>query len=143
MKELGDLYGLAEENNISVDCFELRKRESLSIMEPDGQCYIAIDPGKIKDERDERSKLAHELGHCLTGSFYNQYAAIDSRQRHENKADKWAAQNLVTEDQLDEAVASGHTEIWDLADVFGLDISLMRKVVCWYTYGNVAADLYF
>ena len=37
-------------------------------------------------------KLAHELGHCCTGSFYNQWATADCRRRHENVADKWAIQ---------------------------------------------------
>ena len=46
MMDLMGLYRIADENNIAVDCFELKKREALSVMDNDGTCYIAIDPLK-------------------------------------------------------------------------------------------------
>lgn len=143
MKPLQEFYRIAQQNNIAVDYFELRKREALSIMDTDGECYIAIDPHRIASESDERNKLAHELGHCLTGSFYNKYAKFDCRQRHENIADKWAIQQLIPVEELDEAVANGSTEFWDLADRFDVTEQFIRKAVCYYVYGNLAAELYF
>lgn len=143
MKGLQEFYRFAEQQNITVDHFRLQKREALSLMDACGACYVAIDPGQIKGETDERAKLAHELGHCATGAFYNCFSDYDCRQRHENKADKWAVCQIVTEDELDEAVAQGHVTLWDLAEYFGVPESLMKKAVCWYTYGNMAADLYF
>ena len=47
MMDLMGLYRLAEDNDIAVDCFELKKREALSVMDNDGACYIAIDPFKL------------------------------------------------------------------------------------------------
>ena len=44
MITLSALYRLAEEENIAVDCYKLKKREALSIMDDDGICYIANDP---------------------------------------------------------------------------------------------------
>lgn len=140
MTELLSLYLLAEEENIMVDCYQLGKRAALSIMDRDGDCYIAIDPFRLESEMDEKVKLAHELGHCKTGSFYNQWAARDVRQKHENRADKWAVQHLVSEEALDDAVAEGHTEMWQLAEHFGVTEDFIRKVVCWYTNGNLAVD---
>lgn len=134
---------MANEENIVVDHFVLFKREALSIMDEDGNCYIAIDPRRIKNEADERSKLAHEIGHCVTGSFYNRYSNFDCRQRHENRADKWAIQKLITVDDLDKAVAQGYTEIWELAERFGVTEEFMRKAVCYYVHGNLATELYF
>lgn len=112
-------------------------------MDLDGECFIAIDPNRIAGEDDERNKLAHELGHCLTGAFYNQYSNYDCRQRHENTADKWAIRNLVTVDELDDAIADGCCEIWELADRFGVAEDFMKKAVCYYVHGNVASELYF
>ena len=143
MKAISDLYGTAQLNNIPVDHFTLGKREALSLMDTDGCCYIALDPNKVKDESDKRCKLAHELGHCLTGAFYNIYATADNRQRHENRADKWAISQLIPVDDLDEAVADGCCEIWELAERFGVTEQLMRKAVCLYVHGNVATELYF
>ena len=87
--------------------------------------------------------MSHELGHCATGSFYNIYAAIDCRQRHENRADKWAITALIPVDDLDEAVAQGCTEVWELAERFQVTEEFVRKAVCYYVHGNVAAELYF
>lgn len=143
MMDLPTLYRLAESEHIEVDCFEMGKREAFSLMDSDGCCYIAIDPFKLCSAQDERLKLAHELGHCITGSFYNRHATLDNRQRHENRADKWAIQALIPVDELDQAVAGGCTEIWDLADRFEVTEEFMRKAVCYYVHGNVAPELYF
>ena len=143
MNALQEFYHIAKEQNIVVDHFALSKREALSFMDLDGECFIAIDPRRISGEIDERNKLAHELGHCITGSFYNQYSDYDCRQYHENRADKWAIRHLVPVEELDQAVADGCCEIWDLAERFGVTEQFMRKAVCYYVHGNVATELYF
>ncbi len=143
MKSLHEIYHIADQKNIVVDCFALSSRESLSIMDEDSACYIAIDPAKITSEADERTKISHELGHCITGAFYNQYSNYDCRQRHENRADKWAAKKLIPVDELDAAVANGYTELWELAEHFGVTEQFMRKAVCYYVHGNLATELYF
>ena len=141
-----ELYEYAEEKGYdtywyNLDCDGL---ESLSIMRVrDGKCFIAIDPFLLKSDADELVKGLHEIGHCDTGSFYNEYATCDIRQKHENRADKRAIELRLTEDDLDEAVAEDHTEIWDLAEYFGVTEDFMRKAVCWYTYGNLSTELYF
>ena len=118
--------------------------ESLSVTEvSDGKCYIALDPFKFQSDADELVKGLHELGHCDTGSFYNQYAARDVRQKHENRADKRAIALSISESDLDEAVAQGYTQLWELAEHFGVTVPFMQKVVCWYTHGNLATELYF
>ena len=143
MKALQELYRYAEQENIAVDRFPLQSRQALSIMDEAGCCHVAIDPGQLTGEADERAKLAHELGHCATGAFYNRYSDFDNRQRQENKADKWAICQLVTEEELDDAVALGRVTLWELAEHFGIPEPLMKKAVCWYTYGNLAEELYF
>ena len=143
MMGLNELYCFAEKQGITVDCFKLDKKEALSLMDSNNECYIAIDPFQLSSSQNEKLKLTHELGHCCTGSFYNEYSACDIRQKCENRADRWAIKQLITEEELDEAVANGHTEIWDLADYFDVTEEFMRKTVCLYTYGNLATELYF
>ena len=143
MKPLQEIYRFADQENIVVDRFALHRREALSIMDDDGSCFVAIDPVKIRDESDERTKLSHELGHCITGSFYNQYSNFDCRQRHENRADKWAVNHLIPVDDLDDAIADGCTQIWELAERFGVTEPFMRKAICYYVHGNLATELYF
>lgn len=142
MTDLSKLYQIAAQENIEIDCFELRNREALSLMDEDGLCYIAIDPYRLRSTNDERVKLAHELGHCTTGSFYNIYATTDQRQRHENRADKWAITQLIPMEDLDEAISDSCTQIWELAERFGVTEDFMKKAICYYANGNVAWELY-
>ena len=78
MTTLLDMYNIAEQNDISVDCIDLVRYESLSLIDRDGDCYVAIDPIILRSEREEKVKLAHELGHCMEGAFYNQYSPYDT-----------------------------------------------------------------
>ena len=84
---------------------------------------------RITSAADEKTKLAHELGHCITGAFYSIDFPFDIRQRHENRADKWAIKRLVPEKELEKAVADGYTEIWALADFFGVTEYEIRKAI--------------
>ena len=141
--EILSLYTLAEQKNIEVASFPMKGNGSMSFMADSGSCYIGIDPSVQDGSADERTHLSHEIGHCETGSFYNRFAAVESLQRHENRADKWAIKKLIPVDELDSAVADGCTEIWELADRFGVTEDFMRKAVCFYVHGNLAAELYF
>ena len=141
--ELGALYDLAEQENIEVIRFPMAINGSMSVMDDNGACYIGMDEGVRDGGIQERVHLIHELGHCVTGSFYNRYAAIDSRQRHENRADKWAVKKLIPVEALDDAIAEGCTEVWELAERFGVTEEFVRKAVCYHVHGNLAAELYF
>ena len=141
--ELRQLYELAEQENIPVLAFPLPETGSMSVMDEAGRCFVGMDP-KLRDgDVAERVHLSHELGHCITGSFYNIHAAVDCRQRHENRADKWAVQTLIPVEELDNAIAEGCTEVWELAERFGVTEEFIRKTVCYYVHGNLAAELYF
>jgi hypothetical protein len=141
--ELGALYDLAEQENIEVIRFPMAINGSMSVMDDNGACYIGMDDAVRDGGIQERVHLIHELGHCVTGSFYNRYAAIDSRQRHENRADKWAVKKLIPVEALDDAIAEGCTEVWELAERFGVTEEFVRKAVCYHVHGNLAAELYF
>lgn len=143
MAKLLDLYRYAEDNRIDVDWVPMTKAASLSVPLPSNSYAIAIDPWKMDTAEKEMVCLAHELGHCSTGSFYNCWATQDIRQKHENRADKWAIKKLIPEDELDHAVADGCTDIWSLAEHFNVTEDFMRKAVCWYTHGNLSIGLYF
>lgn len=141
--EILDLYNLAKQENIEVIQYPMGDNGSISFMADSGNCYIGMDKSVRDGSALERVHLGHEIGHCLTGSFYNRYAAVDSRDRHENRADKWAVKKLIPVEDLDNAVAEGCTEVWELADRFGVTEDFIRKAVCYYVHGNLATELYF
>ena len=132
MTSLLSLYQQADFSEITVDCFTLDSREALSVMDDNGNCFIAIDPFKLKNHADETAKLAHEMGHCITGSFYNKWATCDIRQKHELRADKWAFRRLVPRDELYSYYQHGITQPWELAEIFELPEELVRKAMAFY-----------
>ena len=137
------MYDVAEENNIPIIPFPLKETGSISIQDEDKACYIGLDERTINTESGQKVHLAHELGHCVTGSFYNRYSPLDIKQKHEYRANKWAVKQLISGEELHEAMAEGYTEIWSLAEYFNVTEDFMKMVVCWYTYGNLSAELYF
>jgi hypothetical protein len=141
---LTELYHLADEQSYNLYWIRSSDERICSMSVTDGiHCAIMLDPSRLLCEAQQRQMLAHELGHCSTGAFYNRHAKRDLRQKHENRADQWAIKKLISKVELDFAVSTGHTELWDLADYFGVTEEFMKKAVCWYTHGNLAADLYF
>lgn len=143
MTELSELYRQAAQANIDILRYPLKQTGSMSLMTPAGDCYVGMDEAVLDGSVSERVHLSHELGHCLTGSFYNIYSPADTRLRHEHKADKWAIRRLIPVDALDDAIAAGHTDLWDLADYFGVTEDFLRKALCLYVHGNLATELYF
>lgn len=128
-----ELFDTAASEGIEVLYSDIPASGSISM---DG--YICMDYSLLWGGADERVHLAHEIGHCVTGSFYNRYAPCDIRQRYENRADKWAIKRLVPEDELSEAVEQGHTEPWDLAEYFDVTQPFMEKAIDYYQTKRIA-----
>jgi Zn-dependent peptidase ImmA (M78 family) len=119
------LYAKAEQEGIEVDDFQMREVVSASFPEN----WIAIDTKRIKTRKEEKVILAHEIGHCETGSFYNVYSPCDIRAKHEYRANKRTYQILVPHDDLIDAVDKGITETWDLAEYFDVPCEFMVKAI--------------
>ena len=120
------LYRIAEENNIKLDYFSLPDNKSVCVKMGDKQ-FIGID-GELT-LADERVCLAHELGHCQTEAFYNIYSPLDIRQKHENRADKWAVACLIPKQELLSAIKKGHREPSELAEHFCVTEEFIKKAI--------------
>ena len=133
-----ELYRIADRDNVRVFFGDFSECISLSV-----PGNVGMDYSLIWDEKQEREKLAHELGHCERNAFYRKGASASDIQREENRADKWAIKKLVPEDELKEAVQKGYTDVWELAEYFDVPEGFMRKAICLYEHGNLAVSQYF
>ena len=122
---LSDLYKRAEAERIEIDDF--RMREVVAVSFPEN--WIAIDKKKIRTRKEEKVILAHELGHCETGSFYDPQSSCFTRQKHENRANARAYEMLIPYAELQRAVKSGNTETWQLAEYFDVPCRFMREAM--------------
>lgn len=127
MTRLTDLYRKAEELDIRVIQFPMNSLRAVST--PDN--VIGIDPDKLED-REELVCLAHEMGHCATGSFYTGDAPLLDRTRQEQRADRWAIRQLVPLEELKGLLRSG-VDRWDeAAEHFQVTEEFLRKAVAFY-----------
>lgn len=131
MTTLADLYREAECSDITVDRFALPGTRSLSLMDEDGSCHIGMDH-HLPNGSGELSALVHELGHCKTGAFYNQYSSLCCIHQQEARAWRWAVQRVLPRNELNNAIQSGLTEVWQLAEHFGVEESLVRYAFSLY-----------
>ena len=129
MTTLKELYDIAEQDEIPVIDLHIHNIDvgAMSVCDDEGDCIIALDVRKIAGFSDHKVKLAHELGHCKRGTFYNQYSDYDVRSRHEYRADKWAVQKIAPYDELICACRQGYTEVWQLADYFGVTENFISR----------------
>ncbi len=129
------IYEEAEEQGIQVHF--LRFEEVVAMTVPG---HMAIDTEKLATTAEETTVAAHELAHSCTGSYYGADATAEERQKQENAADRYAIRRYLPPEQLQQAVDSGLTECWQLADYFGFTEDFIRKAICFYRCGNLADE---
>lgn len=148
MRNVDRLYSwLEDEGVIVIDAqMQLSKSNAKAIsivLSENKQCGIFVNRTLIKNEAEEYTVILHEGGHYATDATHGVCSPLDLIQKHEIRADKWAINHCISVDDLDDAIADGCTEWWQLSERFGVTEDFVKKAVCWYTYGNVADELYF
>lgn len=142
MNKIISLYNELNRAGVRFYHWDMDDVQAVTI-EQAGRYGVFMDFGNIHTGAEELVVVAHEGGHISTGATHRVDSPYDLVEKHEYKADKWAVQRLIPEEALDEAVAGGCTELWQLAEHFGVTEEFMKKAVCWYVHGNLAAELYF
>lgn len=129
MEDIVELYQEMDNHNIIFEVFPMRQTKSISLMDKHGDCYIGMDFQKIQSLSDEKITLAHEIGHCVTGSFYNRYSKLNDIEQKEHRADAWAVKKIIPFEELEEAFQNGIVEIWELAEHFDVPEEFVLKTL--------------
>ena len=108
-----DLHGLG------VDIADLKLKANTAIAFMDN--FLVIDRSRCRTAAKERTVLAHEAGHYLSGAFYLAYSPYEIKEQAENKAFAASVEKYVPVEELRRAMANGFTEPWQLADYFNLE----------------------
>jgi Zn-dependent peptidase ImmA (M78 family) len=96
-----------------------------------GQGYIGID--RNMRGREEKTRLAHEVGHCETGTYYVRHMPKICRRRNENRANRWAYENVLPFCEIQAALDEGNHDIWELAEYFDVTDEFMAGALRYYT----------
>ncbi len=119
-----------EQNQIAVFDTALPLNRSLS-GRLGGDSFIIIDD-RAMTEREKKTHLWHEIGHCATGAFYSPYTPLETRSRCENRANRWAVKKLLPKTRLEKAMQDGAVEVWQLAEYFNVGEKLVRFALQYY-----------
>ncbi len=128
---LQELYKEAERNNIEVIYHPMNSLTAIA-SPCDSGYVIGMDVDRLKTTAHETVCLAHEMGHCQTGSFYNLASKYDAIGRHEARANAWAYKRLIPPCELKELSKLGIKETWEIAEYFGVTDEFVHKALRYY-----------
>lgn len=136
--EIKKLYQIAEQNNIIIEESCPEKLVSLSLRFSDRSMLIALSKLTAAPKGTTRLEcFAHELGHCMTDSFYRGYSPFELRTKHEYTANKWAIHKLIPFSALVRAGEKGCRELYQFAEYFDVSEAFIQKAIDYHaTQGN-------
>lgn len=130
MTTLQNLQNIAIRNDIAILDTCPPELISISVRFSDGSMLISSsDLSMAPIGTTKLECFAHELGHCMTGSFYNLYSPFDLRSQHEFRANKWAIQKLIPFSALVRAGKDGCRERYEFAEYFDVSEAFIQKAV--------------
>ncbi len=80
-----------------------------------------------------KGAIAHELGHCATRCTHKVSSSLDLVEKHEYTANRWAIEQYLPFDAMNDAMEQGYVETWALADYFDLSEDFILKAIKYYT----------
>lgn len=123
------LYEIADNRGIEVYDFPMLELRAISLCGG----HIAIDRSKFNSDTDYKCTLAHEIGHCATGSFYNLHTSVPVKELIERQANRFAAELLVPFSKLVHAVhCLGIIVSRTLAQMFDVTLEFIQMVLDLY-----------
>lgn len=154
-QKLDDLYEIATENGITIyeDCPE--SIVAMAAKYPSGKRIVsllnfdALDTREYYSSKKERfytklEVLAHEMGHCMTDSFYYATDSYTERCKQEARAEKWSYEYVIPFSELCDAVKKGNVELWSLSEYFRVSENFVQGAINHYAQHNkvVPQELY-
>lgn len=132
---LAQLYDMAAALGLEIDDVPMTRLRAMSF--PQG--WIAVDLRRFSGEAELKCVLAHEIGHCQTGSFYNVHSSRAAREICERHANRYAAGLLVPLAELRKALHRGIVFNRILARIFDVTLEFINMVLELFEHELIAA----
>lgn len=135
MERLAGVYNELLNMNVFVETGSYHlKGDCDSILVSSGTRYgIFLDVDKIRTVVQEYEAVTHEFAHIKTNTTYPLDASSLERRRAEVRASREQIRMVVPLLELKDALASGITSTWDLADYFGVSEKTIIRALDYYT----------
>ena len=128
----------AKTENISVKYQFLEGLKGLSIKKK--KCHIFLDETAMESTQEKKAVFAHELGHCLTDSFYaledyeNPLYEQNIR-KSETQASNMAVRLTVSPDDLIHAINCSENN-YQAAELLDITEQLFLSAIAYYEQAN-------
>lgn len=129
---LQDVYSRIENNNISVFPFGIDKIKAVTI-ETDNRYGIFVNHEEIVDKNEEFCVLAHEYGHCKSGTTHKLNSSFSLICQHEYRADRQSIIDLLPVSKIQEAIQNGSQTLYEIAEFVDMPEAFVSKAIQHYT----------
>lgn len=129
---LQDVYSRIENNNISVFPFGIDKIKAVTI-ETDNRYGIFVNHEEIVDKNEEFCVLAHEYGHCKSGTTHKLSSPFSLICQHEYRADRRAILDFLPIDKIKRAIEEGSQTLYEIAEYLDMPEEFVSKAIQHYT----------
>ena len=119
MFEISDFYQYCKAHQVDVIPYDGCPKEGATIRDQ-GYYAVFLDFSKIRSTRLLRGVCCHELGHAATGALHKVDSPYELVERSEYRANRWAAERYLTDQDFRAAFSEGYTEPWQLAEYFDM-----------------------
>jgi len=138
MTTLEQLEDYAYEQNINVQHhFHISKLRGFCIIS-NGRKIIALNKAHLKNNADETSVLAEEIGHLETNSlmplsdYMNPEYKCWTKAKNEIRAKRWAIDMLVPVEQIQDAIEYGCRNSYEIAEYCEVDVAFLEDAFKYY-----------
>ena len=138
MTHLEELENYAYINDIDVLDRMYKSVRKGSCMSIQGQPVILLNGSQILDTADKTCVLAEEIGHVQTGTLLHCEAYLRPDYAHwlkrKNKlfAQKWAINELLPPERIQDTLDSGYTDEFELAEELNVTVDFLRTAINYY-----------
>ena len=119
MFEISDFYHYCKSHDVDVIPYIGCPQPGATIRDA-GFYAVFLDFSQIRSTRLLRGICCHELGHVATGALHKVDSPFELAERSEYRAQRWTAEQYLTEEEFRDAFAAGYTELWQLAEYFDM-----------------------
>lgn len=132
MFELSHFYEYCRRNRVAVIPYDGAPAPGTTIR--DGDVYaVFLDFSKIQSTRLLRGVCCHEMAHVATGALHKVCSPFERWERSEYRANRYMAQQFLSEEDFRDAFRAGYTELWQLSEFFELPEEDVKKALTYWT----------
>ena len=132
MFELSDFYNYCKEHKVDVIPYIGCPQPGATIRDQ-GEYAIFLDFTKICSTRLLKGVCCHEQGHAATGALHKVDSPYELVGRSEYRANRWAAEHYLTQEDFRSAFRSGYTELWQLSEFFDMPETDIARALSYWT----------